>query len=61
MPDLETEQEVTAAQEKSQLTPEAWWEEVSAQQEEASAQQEREVLEQLYEIQRLATLTQATA
>ncbi len=61
MPDLETKQEATAALEKSQLTPEAWWEEVSAQQEEASAQQEREVLEQLYEIRRLATLTQAMA
>ncbi len=58
MPDLETEQEATAAREKSQPTPEAWREEVSAQQEEASVQQEREVL---YEIRRLATLAQATA
>ncbi len=61
MPDLETEQEATAAREKSQPTPEAWGEEVSAQQEEVSAQQEREVLEQLYEIWRLANLAQVTA
>ena len=60
MADLKTEQEAAAAREKSQPIPEARQEEVSAQQEEASAQQEREVLEQLYEIRRLATLAQAT-
>ncbi len=61
MPDLETEQEAAAAREKSQPTPEAQWEEVPMQQEEEAVRQENERLEQLHEIRRLATLTQATA
>ncbi len=61
MPDLETEQEVAAAREKSQPTPEAQQEEVPMQQEEEALQQENERLEQLHEIRRLATLAQATA
>ena len=61
MLDLETEQEVTAAREKSQPTPGMPREEVPMQQEEESAQQEKERLEQLHEIWRLATLAQATA
>ena len=61
MPDLETEQEVATAREKSQPTPEVQREEVPMQQEEEALRQENERLEQLHEIQRLATLTQATA
>ncbi len=60
MLDLETEQEAATAREKSQPTPEVQLEEVPMQEEEA-VWQENERLEQLHEIQRLATLAQATA
>ncbi len=61
MPDLETEQEASAAQEKSRPTPGVKQEEVPTQQEGESVQQENKRLEQLHEIQRLATLAQAMA
>ncbi len=54
MPDLETEQEAAAAQQRSQPTPEVQWEEVSAQ-------QEKDNLDKLHEIWRLANHAHATA